>query len=103
VTSLMSTRYAVRRKSPLGIVVSFLLVCIAIPSSLFAGKITILNSDATYASWRGDYAPQSLRVDSNELDLLLELTPKPGSIEDASQVLDMRYLPSLKKAVFGRV
>jgi len=49
--------------------------------------------DYIYESWRADYAPQSLRVESRELDLLLEPGPKPGSKQDASQFLDMRYLP----------
>ena len=49
--------------------------------------------DYIYESWRADYAPQTLRVESRELDLLLGPGPKPGSKQDASQFLDMRYLP----------
>lgn len=47
----------------------------------------------TYESWRADYAPQSLKVDGKELDLLLESGPKVGGRKDTSQFLDMRYLP----------
>lgn len=47
----------------------------------------------TYELWRTDYAPESLKLDSKELDLLLESGPKPGSRIDPSQLLDMRYLP----------
>ncbi len=47
----------------------------------------------TYESWRADYAPQSLKVDSKELDLLLESGPKFSGRKDTSQFLDMRYLP----------
>lgn len=63
------------------------------PSHLSARKITILYSNATYESWRADYAPQSLKVETRELDLLLESGPKSGGRKDTSQFLDMRYLP----------
>ncbi len=47
----------------------------------------------TYASWRADYAPQSLRIDSKELDLLLEPGSKLSSKNEISKFVDMRYLP----------
>jgi NitT/TauT family transport system substrate-binding protein len=49
--------------------------------------------DYTYRSWRSDYAPESLRIDAGELELLLASAPKPVSKKDVSQFLDMRYLP----------
>jgi hypothetical protein len=49
--------------------------------------------DYTYRSWRSDYAPESLRIDADELELLLASSPKPVSKKDVSQFLDMRYLP----------
>jgi len=49
--------------------------------------------DYTYNSWRGDYAPESLRIDSTEIELLLATTPKSVSKKDAPQFLDMRFLP----------
>jgi NitT/TauT family transport system substrate-binding protein len=49
--------------------------------------------DYTYRSWRNDYAPESLRIDPGELELLLASAPKSASKKEASQFLDMRYLP----------
>lgn len=49
--------------------------------------------DYTYKSWRADYAPQSLRVEGRELELILGAAPRSGSKKDASQLLDMRFLP----------
>jgi len=49
--------------------------------------------DYTYKLWRADYAPESLKIESSEIDLLLASAPKPGSKKDAAQFLDMRYLP----------
>ncbi len=49
--------------------------------------------DYTYESWRADYAPQSLKVETRELSLLLESGPKLGSKKDTSQFLDMRFIP----------
>ena len=49
--------------------------------------------DYTYRSWRSDYAPESLRIDAGELDLLLASAPKSAHQKDASQFLDMHYLP----------
>jgi len=49
--------------------------------------------DYTYKSWRADYAPESLKVESKELDLLIESAPKLGTRKDTSQFLDTRYLP----------
>ncbi len=49
--------------------------------------------DYTYKLWRADYAPESLKIDSREIDLLLASAPKSGSKKDAAQFLDMRYLP----------
>ena len=49
--------------------------------------------DYTYNSWRGDYAPESLRIDSADIELLLATTPKLVSKKDASQFIDMRFLP----------
>lgn len=47
----------------------------------------------TYKSWRADYAPESLKIDSSELDLLLASAPRSTSRKDVAQFLDMRYLP----------
>lgn len=49
--------------------------------------------DYTYKLWRADYAPESLKIESSEIDLLLASAPKSGSKKDAAQFLDMRYLP----------
>lgn len=49
--------------------------------------------DYTYQSWRADYAPESLRIDSSELELLLASAPKSAGKKDVSQFLDMHYLP----------
>ena len=49
--------------------------------------------DYTYESWRADYGPLSPKVESRELDLLLESAPKGISGKDVSSLLDMRYLP----------
>jgi ABC-type nitrate/sulfonate/bicarbonate transport system substrate-binding protein len=49
--------------------------------------------DYTYRSWRSDYAPDSLRIDPGELELLLASAPKSAHPKDASQFLDMHYLP----------
>lgn len=49
--------------------------------------------DYTYQSWRSDYAPESLRIDSSELELLLASAPKSATKRDVSQFLDMHYLP----------
>jgi ABC-type nitrate/sulfonate/bicarbonate transport system substrate-binding protein len=49
--------------------------------------------DYTYKTWRADYAPQSLKVESRELELILASAPKPASQREAPQLLDMRYLP----------
>jgi len=49
--------------------------------------------DYTYQSWRNDYAPESLRIDGSELELLLASAPKLANRKDVSQFLDMRYLP----------
>ena len=49
--------------------------------------------DYTYKLWRADYAPESLKIESREIDLLLASAPKSASKKDAAQFLDMRYLP----------
>lgn len=49
--------------------------------------------DYTYNSWRGDYAPESLRIDNAELELLLASAPKSAATKDTSQFVDMRFLP----------
>ena len=49
--------------------------------------------DYTYKLWRADYAPESLKIESSEIDLLLASAPKSASKKDAAQFLDMRYLP----------
>jgi ABC-type nitrate/sulfonate/bicarbonate transport system substrate-binding protein len=49
--------------------------------------------DYTYRLWRADYAPDSLRIDSRELELLLASAPKSAGKKDVSQFLDMHYLP----------
>jgi ABC-type nitrate/sulfonate/bicarbonate transport system substrate-binding protein len=49
--------------------------------------------DYTYQSWRADYAPESLRIDSSELELLLASAPTSTHKKDVSQFLDMHYLP----------
>lgn len=49
--------------------------------------------DYTYQSWRNDYAPESLRIDDSELELLLASAPKSANKRDVSQFLDMHYLP----------
>ena len=49
--------------------------------------------DYIYESWRADYAPESLRVENGEMELLLASAPKTTSKKDVSQFLDMRYLP----------
>ncbi|MGE5303287.1 MAG: ABC transporter substrate-binding protein [Alphaproteobacteria bacterium] len=49
--------------------------------------------DYTYQSWRSDYAPESLRIDTSELELLLASAPKSAGKKDVSQFLDMHYLP----------
>jgi NitT/TauT family transport system substrate-binding protein len=49
--------------------------------------------DYTYNSWRADYAPESLKIDSSELELLLAGAPKATAKKDLSRFLDMQYLP----------
>jgi ABC-type nitrate/sulfonate/bicarbonate transport system substrate-binding protein len=49
--------------------------------------------DYTYQSWRSDYAPESLRIESSEIELLLASAPKSANKKDVSQFLDMHYLP----------
>lgn len=49
--------------------------------------------DYTYQSWRADYAPESLRIQSAELELLLASAPKSANKKDVSQFLDLRFLP----------
>jgi NitT/TauT family transport system substrate-binding protein len=49
--------------------------------------------DYTYRLWRKDYAPESLRIEAGELELLLASAPKSASKKDPGQFLDMHYLP----------
>jgi ABC-type nitrate/sulfonate/bicarbonate transport system substrate-binding protein len=49
--------------------------------------------DYTYKSWRAGYAPTSLKVEAEELDLILASAPKTALKKDAAQLLDMRFLP----------
>jgi NitT/TauT family transport system substrate-binding protein len=49
--------------------------------------------DYTYQSWRTDYAPESLKIDTSELELLLAGPPKATAKKDVSRFLDMQYLP----------
>jgi NitT/TauT family transport system substrate-binding protein len=49
--------------------------------------------DYTYQSWRIGYAPQSLQIENNELDLLLASAAKSTSKKGAAQILDMQFLP----------
>jgi NitT/TauT family transport system substrate-binding protein len=49
--------------------------------------------DYTYQSWRTDYAPESLKIDTSELELLLAGTSKATGKKDVSRFLDMQYLP----------
>jgi hypothetical protein len=49
--------------------------------------------DYTYQSWRADYAPESLKIDAGELELLLAGASKATAKKDGSRFLDMQYLP----------
>ncbi|HTM09144.1 MAG TPA: ABC transporter substrate-binding protein [Verrucomicrobiae bacterium] len=51
--------------------------------------------DYTYKSWRSGFAPASLKVGPEELDLILASAPKTGAKKEAAQFLDMRFLPPL--------